>query len=87
MAFGIVGILAAAVCKDVDSKMTNKVWQGSRTEVSSTNLDIRLKCTLRTPKWRLATPITKHISGDLLRALVCGISIWKVIQSVNLGGV
>jgi len=26
LAFGVVGIIASACCKDVDAKMNNKVW-------------------------------------------------------------
>lgn len=60
MAFGIVGIIASALCKDVDSKMNNKVFPRPQTNLCPTKIYNRLKSTWRTPKWHLETLIIKY---------------------------
>ncbi|EXJ56092.1 hypothetical protein A1O7_09023 [Cladophialophora yegresii CBS 114405] len=59
MAFGIVGIIAAALCKDVDSKMNNKARALPCAIILITNDYSRLRSTSRTPDRHLEISTTR----------------------------
>lgn len=83
MAFGIVGIIACLCCKDVDYKMTNKVWTWAHSasyDFAGLIGDFRSKSTSRTP---LSPTGTSTINALISNYCVKG---WHIGFLLVMGG-